>query len=116
MQKVWLPVRISQIESRWISNPLLVLPIRKYSIKYNMRRDAMDVWVIGWFVTLLFKIKESVRNFLTGLYDWFDLFKKNKKNWGEKVKKHWCNFETSAGQFQNSQAQYAHKPKFINLY
>ena len=51
----WSPGWISQGGSRWISDPLLVVLIRKFYIAYDLHMDSMSVWVVGSFDTLFKK-------------------------------------------------------------
>ena len=46
-----------------MSNPLLIVPIRKFSIAYDLRRASMNIWAVGCFDTL-FKSAESVHKFV----------------------------------------------------
>ena len=61
--KNWLPGRLIRRESHWISNPLLTVPIRNFSITYDLRRSAIFIWVVGCFATLFSKSRRA--------YIWF---------------------------------------------
>ena len=70
----WSPDQLSQRVGHWISNTLLVVPIR-FFLLHTIYVGLP--WLYRWLVALLpfFKIKYSVRRFCIGLYYLFDLSK-----------------------------------------
>ena len=74
------------------------------SIVYNLSRDAMDAWVVGYSATLFSKSKRECIGFIWVCVIDFICKKKREKS-GDKEDNHRYNFEVSMGQFQKSKIE-----------